>query len=157
MPSQDPDLEMTRAARAARMHPDTIAAATVDVQSQAARLHERMAEAPTPSATVRNPFAFGAPRLERAPRSTDVVHAAVAPDAVPALAPAPALLLMGIVEETTAAGPRRTAIIGGDGDAIFMVVEGESVAGRYTVTKIGSDAIELEDQATKAYRRLALR
>jgi hypothetical protein len=64
---------------------------------------------------------------------------------------------MGIAEETTAAGPRRTAIIGGDGDTIFMVVEGESVAGRYKVTKIGADAVELEDQTTKGYRRLALR
>ena len=154
MPSQDPDAEMTHAARVVHVHPDALAA---DVQSQAARLHERMAEAPTPSAAVRNPFAFGAPRVQRAPRTTDVVHAAVADDAVPGLAPAPALLLMGIAEETTVAGPRRTAIIGGDGDAIFMVAEGESVAGRYKVTKIGGDAVELEDQTTKAYRRLALR
>ena len=79
---------------------------------------------------------------------------------------------MGIAEETTASGPHRTAIIGlqqaqgdpgqsrglgGDGDAILMVVEGDSVAGRYRVTKIGADAVELEDQTTKAYRRLALR
>ena len=154
MPSQDPDAEMTHAARVTRAHPDAIAA---DVQSQAARLHERLAEAPAPSATVRNPFAFGAPRVQHAPGTADVVHAAVAADAVPGLAAAPALLLMGIAEETTAAGPRRTAIIGGDGDAIFMVVEGESVAGRYKVTKIGGDAVELEDQTTKAYRRLALR
>ena len=145
---------MTHAARVTRAHPDAIAA---DVQSQAARLHERLAEAPAPSATVRNPFAFGAPRVQHAPGTADVVHAAVAADAVPGLAAAPALLLMGIAEETTAAGPRRTAIIGGDGDAIFMVVEGESVAGRYKVTKIGGDAVELEDQTTKAYRRLALR
>ena len=33
--------------------------------------------------------------------------------------PLPALTLMGIAEETTAAGPRRTAVIGGDGDAIY--------------------------------------
>jgi len=154
MPSQDPDADMTHAARVPRMHPDAIAA---DVQTQAARLHERMAEAPTPSAAVRNPFAFGASRIQHAPRTSDVVQAAVAVDAAAVLTPVPALLLMGIAEETSAAGPRRTAIIGGDGDAIFMVVEGDSVAGRYKVTKIGGDAVELEDQTTKAYRRLALR
>jgi hypothetical protein len=86
-----------------------------------------------------------------------MVQAAVANEPVPAQPPQPALVLMGIAEETTASGPRRTAIIGGDGDAIFMVAEGESVAGRYKVTKIGADAVELEDQTTKAFRRIALR
>jgi hypothetical protein len=37
------------------------------------------------------------------------------------------------------------------------VVEGDAVADRYTVTKIGADAVELEDQVTKGYRRIALR
>jgi hypothetical protein len=150
MPSQDAGAAMTHAAREARVHPDTIAA---DVQSQAARLHERMAEAPAPSAAVRNPFAFGESRVQRA--AHDVAPAPA--EAGPAVAPAPALLLMGIAEETTPAGPRRTAVIGGEGDTIFMVVEGESVGDRYKVTKIGADAVELEDQATKGYRRLALR
>src|SRR5215468_6147251 len=116
MPSQDAAAAMTHAAREARVHPDTIAA---DVQSQAARLHKRIAEAPAPSAAVRNPFAFGAPRVQRAAHD---VAPPVAADAVSSVAPAPALLLMGIAEETTPSGPRRTAVIGGEGDAIFMVV-----------------------------------
>jgi hypothetical protein len=151
MPSQDPAEPMTHASRVARINPDSIAA---DVQSQAARLHERMAEAPAPAAAVRNPFAFGEPRAPRSAPRADVVHATVVEEAAAAVAPA--LLLMGIAEETTANGPRRTAIIGGEGDALFMVVEGESV-GRYKITKIGADAVELEDQTTKGYRRLALR
>jgi hypothetical protein len=138
MPSQDSDVEAPHPARVAPVEPDAIAA---DVQSQAARLHERMAEAPAPSAAIRNPFAFGASRLQR--RAPDVVHATVATDPLPSVAPAPELLLMGIA--------------GGGGDAIFMVVEGEAVAGRYRVAKIGADAVELEDQVTKGYRRLALR
>jgi Tfp pilus assembly protein PilP len=64
---------------------------------------------------------------------------------------------MGVAEETTPSGPRRTAVIGGDGDTIYMVGEGDAVGERYRVTKIGADAIELEDVVTKAYRRLALR
>ncbi len=155
MPSQDPGMDVRRAARAARVHPDSIAD---DVQSQAARLHARMADAPVPAAAVRNPFAFGVTSRAShpAPRA-EMVQAAVANEPVPAQPPQPALVLMGIAEETTASGPRRTAIIGGDGDAIFMVAEGESVAGRYKVTKIGADAVELEDQTTKAFRRIALR
>lgn len=156
MPPQDPAQQMMHASRLARVNPDILAA---DVQSQAERLHERMAEAPAPSRAVRNPFAFGerAPRpAPRAPRG-DEVHNTAAAGPAPAEPLTPALLLMGIAEETTASGPRRTAIIGGEADALFMVVEGESFAGRYKVTKIGADAVELEDQVTKGYRRLALR
>jgi hypothetical protein len=154
MPSQDADVATPRPARLPRLPPDAIAA---DVQSQAARLHARMAEAPTPAAAIRNPFAFGVRAPRAVPPPANMVQAAVAADAAPAVAPAPSLLLMGIAEDTTASGPHRTAIIGGDGDAIYMVVEGDSVAGRYKVTKIGADAVELEDQTTKAYRRIALR
>lgn len=154
MPSQDTGVAAPRPARPARVQPDAIAA---DVQSQAARLHDRLAEAPAPSSAVRNPFSFGAARAQRVARTAEVGQTTVAADPLPAVAPAPALLLMGIAEETTASGPRRTAVIGGEGDAIFMVVEGESVVGRYKVTKIGADAVELEDQTTKGYRRLALR
>jgi hypothetical protein len=154
MPSQDADVVAPSPARAPRVQPEAIAA---DVQAQAERLHERMAEAPSPSAAVRNPFAFGEPRGLRRPPTVDPVHATATAEPAPTVAAAPTLLLMGIAEETTPSGPHRTAIIGGDGDAIFMVTEGESVAGRYKVTKIGADAIELEDQTTKGYRRLALR
>jgi len=150
MPSQDSQSGAARPARPARVAPDAIAA---DVQSQAARLHARMADAPSPAASDRNPFAFGERPIARhaAPR---VVEATVAPDAQ--VMPQPALLLMGIAEDTTPAGPRRTAIIGGDGDAIYMVSEGDSIAGRYKVTKIGADVVELEDLTTKGYRRIAL-
>ena len=154
MPSQDSETGAPPPVRPAPVAPDAIAA---DVQSQAARLHSRMADAPLPAAHVRNPFAFGErPMARRAASRAGGVDAPVAPEAV--VTPSePALLLMGIAEDTTPSGPHRTAIIGGEGDAIFMVTEGESFAGRYKVAKIGADAIELEDQTTKGYRRLALR
>jgi Tfp pilus assembly protein PilP len=74
-----------------------------------------------------------------------------------AVAPLPPLTLMGVAEESTPAGPRRTAVVGGDGDTIYMVVEGDPIGERYRVTKIGADAIELEDLLSKGFRRLALR
>jgi hypothetical protein len=132
--------------------PDAIAS---EVQSQASRLQTRMSQAPVPEPNPRNPFSFGAvPR----PRPSQIVRAAVADDPAPApMPPPPMLTLMGIAEETTPQGLRRTAVIGGDGDALFMVTEGQPVGDRYKVTKIGADAVELEDIFTKAYRRLALR
>ena len=132
--------------------PDAIAS---EVESQAARLQTRMAQAPVVEPNPRNPFSFGAvPR----PRAAQIVRAAVADEPAPAPIPAlPMLTLMGIAEETTPQGIRRTAVIGGEADALFMVTEGQPVGDRYKVTKIGADAVELEDILTKAYRRLALR
>jgi hypothetical protein len=128
-----------------------------DVAAQAAKLRTRMAQAPVPNQNPRNPFAFGvAPRTVPLPERT--VHAAVAPDpAPPATPPQPVLTLMGIAEENLPAGMRRTAIIGADRDVIYMVTEGQAVGDRYKVTKIGADAVELEDIVTHAYRRIALR
>jgi len=67
------------------------------------------------------------------------------------------LSLMGIAEDATQEGPHRTAVIGGTGDALYMVTEGQSFADRYEVTAISADAIELKDLVTGGYRRLALR
>ena len=150
---QDREPAPARAPRAQPAPPDALA---VEVSSQAARLRTMIAQAPVPGTNPRNPFAFAAAPAPRADAAT--VHAAVAEEAPPVLpSPLPALTLMGVAEDTTPEGPRRTAIIGGDGDAIYMVGEGEAVGDRYTVRKIGADAIELEDVITKAYRRLALR
>jgi hypothetical protein len=158
MPSHDADRASDRAAA-----PPAVPTATIadDVQAQAARLQARMAQAPAPEDHPRNPFTFGA--TPRHARAAQPVAAATLAEPVPAFEPPPppALMLMGIAEETVPGGVRRTAVLGlgepqGD-DAILMVVEGDRVGDRYTVTKIGADAIELEDLVTKAYRRLALR
>lgn len=150
---QEPDAVQSGAPRVPRAPgPDSVA---VEVSAQAARLRSLMAQAPSPGTSARNPFSFAESRAARAASSSRAVVAAE--DAPAAVAPLPPLTLMGVAEETTSAGPRRTAVIGGDGDTIYMVGEGEAVGDRYRVTKIGVDAVELEDVVTKAYRRLALR
>jgi hypothetical protein len=135
-------------------HRDAPEAIATEVGVQASRLHDALEHAPVPGSHARNPFMFQERRdLREAPVSALAVAAAV-----PLLSPpTPTLTLMGIAEEQTAAGSKRTAIVGGDGDTIYMVAEGDAVGDRYRVTKIGADAVELEDQLTKGYRRLALR
>jgi hypothetical protein len=151
---QDRDTEIERAPRARQADPPD--AVAIAVSSQAARLRTLIAQAPVPGPNARNPFAFAATRAPRAEAAT--VHAAVAAEAAPVLpSPLPALTLVGVAEDATPDGPHRTAIVAGDGDTIYMVVEGEPVGDRYRVRKIGADAIELEDVVTNAYRRLALR
>ena len=128
-----------------------------EVQAQATRLHARMADAPTPDANRRNPFSFAAaPRAAR-PANDGLVQAAAVADPAPLPPPLPALTLMGIAEEAIPGGIRRTAIVGGEGETVYMVTEGQAVGDRYKVTKIGADAVELEDLLTHGYRRIAMR
>jgi lipoprotein-anchoring transpeptidase ErfK/SrfK len=154
MPTQDVENVRARVPAAA---PPGVDAIVGEVRSQASKLHARMAHAPVPEANPRNPFAFAdTPRRPRG--ESGLVQAAVAAEAPAPVAPAaPALLLIGVAEDASPAGPRRTAIISGTGGALYMVTEGDAVADRYTVTRIGADAVELEDVVTKGYRRLALR
>ncbi len=135
-----------RSAEASQL--DAVAAS---VQSQAVRLRQRLAAAPSPQAPVRNPFAFAA-------REAVVAHAVAIrpqPVAAPIVAPPPAepeLVLLGVAEQ----GATRTAMIGA-GDELLMATEGQIVAGRYRVSRVGADAIELVDLVTGATRRLFLR
>ena len=156
MPSQDPPRHERAARPAGTGGTESLAS---EVSAQAARLQARMAHAPVPEGNPRNPFAFGAaPRASRPiPNDAAMIRATAVDEAAPVAPPLPALTLMGIAEETTVAGPRRTAVIGGDGDTIYMVTEGQEVGSRYKVTKIGADAVELEDVLTKGYRRIAMR
>jgi hypothetical protein len=129
-----------------------------EVEQQAVRLRERLAQAPMPDAQPRNPFVFGQPRAARprAVASPAIVQPA-ADTGAPAVTPAPSLVLMGIAEQPSFEGIHRTAVIGGAGDELFIVMEGQSFGDRYKVKTIGVDAIELEDTLTGGFRRLALR
>jgi hypothetical protein len=126
-----------------------------EVEAQASKLRARLSQAPTPSTRPRNPFSFAAPRPVRA--ASGPAKAPAADSAAPALPVVPTLLLMGIAEDPSPDGPRRTAVIGGAADALYMVMTGQTIADRYEVTAIGADAVELKDLLTGGYRRLALR
>jgi len=125
------------------------------VEAQASKLRARLSQAPTPSTRPRNPFSFAAPRTVRA--ASVAAKAPAVDPAEPPVPVVPTLLLMGIAEDPSPDGPRRTAVIGGGADALYMVVTGQTFADRYEVTTIGTDAVELKDLLTGGYRRLALR
>jgi len=125
-----------------------------DVQAQTARLRGRLAAAPAPRAPLRNPFAF-AERAPRPVRAPEALRANV--DTAPTVAAEPPLQLAGIAEQETAGTTVRTAMITADSDELFMLIVGDSLGGRYRVTAIGSEAVELSDLVTGGTRRLALR
>ncbi len=124
-------------------------AVAAGVQSQAARLRNRLAAAPAPGAAIRNPFAFAA--REIAEPVTVRRSSAPAPPAVDD-PPEPELVLVGLAEE----GSTRTAMLG-SGEELLMATEGQTIIGRYRVAKVGPDAVELVDLATGATRRLFLK
>jgi hypothetical protein len=171
-----------RTPSAATSGPGSLAA---EVEQQAVRLRARLAEAPAPHAQPRNPFSFGEPRAARARAlASPIAQPASMTSEAP---PPPALVLMGIAEEPSFEGTHRTAVIavrpfdqlrvvpsqvegrqapgdpapdravGGGGDEIYIVMEGQLFADRYKVRTIGVDAIELADVRTGGLRRLALR
>jgi hypothetical protein len=131
-------------------------AVAFDVQAQAERLQRRLAAAPTPQKPVRNPFTFPArPRVQSTIPEPRAAEPSPAPE--PAADPEPELMLFGVAEDKTPAGPVRTAMIAGAGDQLTLAKVGQEVAGRYKVKAIGADAVELTDTATGRIRRLALR
>ena len=127
-----------------------------EVQAHAAKLRQRLASAPTRPVPQRNPFLFE-PRVAPARQlARQIVEpAAVTPEPLPP--PEPVLALIGVAEDRGPKGLTRTAILAGDGDAMFMVTVGEILLGRYRVDAIGADAVELRDVGTQAVRRLGLR
>ena len=131
------------------MQLDTVA---LTVQSQAAQLRQRLAAAPTLQPPIRNPFTFAAREPGALPAGAVRPRTLAAPVVADPPLPEPALVLLGVAEQ----GSTRTAMVG-FGDELLMATEGQTLASRYRVAKVGADAIELVDLGTGATRRLFLR
>ncbi len=129
-------------------------AITASVQAQARRLKQRLATAPTPQRPLRNPFSF---RTVPATAAAPVVRAS-APEPLPLVLPVmePPLLLVGLAERQNGEARVRSAVISSDGQELIMAEVGTVLLGRYTVTAIGNDAVEMTDASTGRSRRLAL-
>jgi hypothetical protein len=68
----------------------------------------------------------------------------------------PALTPIGIAEDTQSDGVARTAIVSGSND-LFLVKRGDTLAGRYRVDQVSSDAVRLTDTTTDESSTLVLR
>jgi hypothetical protein len=109
-----------------------------DLKIQETRLREHLAGVPLrPSA--RNPFRFGAVSVPKVPHES--ISAAV-PVVAPAALAGSALSLSGIFTDKST----RTAIVTGDGQ-LYLVKQGELVAGRYQVATVEADAVTLRSDS----------
>jgi hypothetical protein len=123
--------------------PVAIHESTADtLAAQEGRLRDRVGGVALGSST-RNPFRFGSKKPAGAMPQIGSPAAAVVPPVPPAPAQ-PSLSLAGIAERKTPDGNKRTAIISGGGQ-LYLVTEGEMVAGRYLVVTVDSDAVTLRD------------
>jgi hypothetical protein len=80
----------------------------------------------------------------------------IATDAADAPPPRPELRLIGIAEDARDGASERTAVVTGL-NQLYLVREGEQIAMRFLVKRIGADAIEVEDLADSTPLRLGLR
>lgn len=151
---------ITRQVREPRTTPRQIEAAqfdalAADMQTQAVRLRERLAQAPVPRESIRNPFRFA----DRPSPAVRVGRAVLPAPEAAAVAPetrVPALQLIGVAETHSKDGPVRTAMIAGGYSELMMVTVGQRILGRYEVVAVGADAVELKDVGTGSIRRLVL-
>jgi hypothetical protein len=116
-----------------------------DLNVQAEKLTEHLGSV-AQRPTGRNPFRFGRSTPAKAPAAVAIapIAAPVAPQPVQ-----PSLSLSGIATEKG----KHTAIITGDGQ-LYVVKEGDPVAGRYRVVTVDGDAVTLRDDAGAEMRLL---
>ena len=121
-----------------------------ELSAQSTRLRERRGAA-TPNEPTRNPFRFKAPKpAPQAEPQRDRQIPAHLDSALPIAPPPPPLTLSGVAQQSG----KRTAIITGSGQ-LYLVAEGDTVAGRYVVVTVDPEAVLLRD-ADGAEQRLAL-
>lgn len=126
-----------------------------DVRAQAERLRQRLATAPVPQQPVRNPFVFYSRPAAPRPAAPPPPLPSPAP-VVDEIDPEPQLKLIGVAEDRKGQNVVRTALMSGPGEELLMATVGQSVLGRYKVTAVGADAVELRDISTDRVRRLGL-
>ena len=125
-----------------------------EVQAQTARLKARLAQAPPAAEPVRNPFMFAPRETGRRPAREG---ATPVPEPAPLPPAEPAIELVGVAEDRVEDAVVRTAIVSSLAGDLYLVKEGESIAGRYKVKAVGADAVDLTDLLTGGTRRLTLR
>ena len=120
-----------------------------ELSAQSTRLRDRRAAA-KPHEATRNPFRFNTPRPVTPPAAQRDLEAPPRMESpMPVTPPPPPLTLSGIAQKSG----KRTAIITGAGQ-LYLVAEGDSVAGLYTVVQVDPEAVLLRDAAGTEQRLL---
>jgi hypothetical protein len=144
-PSRTPATEPATPVPVAPMAPDR--------PTPVMRLRHRLANMPDARQRDRDPFHF-APRARTAAPVADTLGPP-ANDARPVSAK-PRLQLLGIAQDTREGRPVRTAVIGGM-NQVYLVGEGDQMALRFLVKRVGADSVDVEDMTDGTVVTLAWR
>lgn len=118
------------------------------LDAQAERLRERLANPPAYPAPTRDPFRFNAPAT---PRKTSVTPA----PAAPAAAPAQALpKVIAIATSTENGALVRTAVLGMDAE-VQVVKPGDTFL-NFSIESVGIDSVEILNPATRQTFKISL-
>jgi hypothetical protein len=127
------------------------------VEASVARLRARLADMPARPEGTRNPFRFEArARAARSHVPRTVVAEAPQHESTPTPVARPELRLIGMAEDRRDGVTERTAVVAGL-NQVYLVKEGEQIAMRFLVKRIGADAIEVEDLSDSTSITLGLR
>jgi hypothetical protein len=151
-----PPSAQSAAANGSRPHPSDKAHPRLNLELR--RLHTSLASMPSPTAAHRDPFRFAGDAHGRPDTESVRTPAAATAGATDAETPSdrPSMQLLGIAEDGDPPAVERTAVIATPRH-VYMVKEGEQIAFRFQVARIGADAVELRDLAQDATFTLALR
>lgn len=135
-----PPLRQGPAAAAPRGFRGRLPDADVDggLAERAAALRAHRAAPLPPNSIRRNPFSFSHPAVRSTPAS------AVQADEPAPVAPRPDIVLSGVAEDTAGGRTVRTAVFSVSGQVV-LAKEGDRVLGRFVVSRIASDAVQLDD------------
>jgi hypothetical protein len=143
-PSRVPPGEREIAVPAASDAPDRI--------TPVERLRRRLSTMPGARQRDRDPFHFASPPAAAPAASSDALRGR---DEQPAV-PKPRLRLLGIAQDVRDGQPVRTAVIGGM-NQVYLVGEGDQMALRFLVKRVGADSVDVEDMTDGTIETLAWR
>jgi hypothetical protein len=131
-----------------------------DLDEAAARLQARLEAPKRAAAPERNPFEFAPTPTAR--RVAEPTPPPIAGPVVPPGPQPPPFALTGVAEHKNGDALERTAILTGNNpgsadNQMYFAKVGDQVIGRYQVTAVGADAIELRELASGQLVRLGLR
>jgi hypothetical protein len=127
---------------------------TFDLNDAAERLRTRLSAAKQTRTPGRNPFEF--PRVAPAVPVAAVTAAAAPVPTMPIGPLPPPFDLTGVAEKKNGDVLERTAILSGN-NQIYFAKAGERLLGRYEVTAVGADAVELREIEGGRLIRLGLK
>lgn len=141
---------------------EDLSAVTSALGADVLRLRQRLDDGAMPGRSTRNPFRYGDDRRNPSPSEVAEVPEAGAQVAQAGMPVQPEFMLVGMAEDAAlvaapvAATVQRTAILSGGGQ-ILLVREGDDVEGRYRVTRVEAESVELTSQTDASVILLRLK